>query len=49
MAADLDGLDQVNANSVIGKIYMTVEGVINNIYVDLIALPSSVSLDQFKG
>ena len=49
MAADIDGLDQVNANSVIGKIYMTVEGVINNIAIDLIALPSSVSLDQFRG
>lgn len=49
MAADIDGLDQVNANTVIGKIYITVEGVINDIYVDLIALPSSVSLDQFRG
>lgn len=49
MAADLDGLDQVNANSVVGQIYITVEGVINNIAIDLIALPSSVSLDQFRG
>lgn len=48
MAADIDGLDQVNANSVIGKIYLTVNGVINDIYIDLIALPPSVDLDQFR-
>lgn len=48
MNADIDGLDQVNANSVIGKIYLVVNGVINDIYIDLIALPPSVSLDQFR-
>ena len=49
MSADINGVDSVNANSVIGKIYITVNGVINDITVDLIALPPSVSLDQFRG
>lgn len=49
MSADINGIDSVNANSVIGKIYITVNGVINDITVDLIALPPSVSLDQFRG
>jgi hypothetical protein len=48
MSADIDGLSSVNANSVIGKIYITVAGVINDITIDLIALPTSVDLDQFR-
>ena len=48
MSADINGLDQVNANSVIGKIYITVPGVINDITVDLIALPPNVDLDQYR-
>lgn len=48
MAADINGLDQVNANSVIGKVYLIVNGVINNITVDLIALPPGVDLTQFQ-
>lgn len=48
MSADIDGLDQVNANSVIGKIYLLVNGVVNDITVDLIALPPSADLDQYK-
>ena len=39
MAADVNGLDQVNANSVVGKIVIVVNGVIENLTVDLIALP----------
>ena len=39
MAADVNGLDQVNANSVVGQIVIVVTGVIENITVDLIALP----------
>ena len=39
MAADINGLDHVNANSVIGKIYIQVVGVINDITVDLVCLP----------
>jgi len=48
MAADINGLDQVNANTVIGKIYLVVNGVINDIIVDLIALPPGVDLDQYR-
>lgn len=48
MAADINGLDRVNLNSVIGKIYLTVNGVINDINIDLIALPSSVNLDEYR-
>lgn len=40
MSADINGLDQVNFNSVIGTIKIWVYGVINNITVDLIALPA---------
>lgn len=48
MSADINGLDHVNANTVIGKIYLVVNGVINDIIVDLIALPPSVDLDQYR-
>lgn len=47
MSADINGLDSVNANSVIGKIYLVINGVINNITIDLIALPSGTDLSQF--
>ena len=47
MAPDINGLDSVNANSVIGKIYIKVAGVINDITVDLVALPQSANLDQY--
>lgn len=49
MSADINGLDYVNANSVVGKIYMTVAGVINDITVDLIALPQNVDLNSYVG
>lgn len=48
MSQDINGMDAVNLNSVVGQIYLTVNGVINDITVDLIALPSTVSLDQFR-
>ena len=48
MAADIDGLDQVNANTVVGKIYLVINGVINDIVVDLIALPPGTDLTQFQ-
>jgi len=48
MSADINGLDQVNANTVIGKIYLVVNGVINDIYVDLIALPPGVDLSTVR-
>lgn len=48
MAADINGLDQVNANTVIGKIYLVINGVINDIIIDLIALPPETDLNQYK-
>lgn len=47
MSADVNGLDQVNANTVIGKIWLVVNGVVNDIVVDLIALPQGTSLAAF--
>jgi len=44
MAADINGLDSVNANSVIGQIIIRTAGVIEDITIDLIALPQSASL-----
>lgn len=49
MSADINGLDQVNANTVIGKVYLVINGVINDIVVDLIALPPGTDLTQFQG
>lgn len=40
MSKDINGLDSVNLNSVIGQIVLYVEGVINDITIDLIALPA---------
>ena len=48
MAADINGLDQVNANTVIGKVYLVINGVINDIVVDLIALPPGTDLNQYR-
>lgn len=48
MSADINGLDQVNANSVVGQIVLIVNGVINDITVDLIALPQGASLDNYQ-
>lgn len=48
MSADINGLDQVNANTVIGKVYLVINGVINDINVDLIALPPGTDLNQYK-
>ena len=48
MSADINGLDSVNTNTVIGKVYLTINGAINDINVDLIALPPSFDLDQFR-
>lgn len=47
MAADINGLDQVNARTVIGKVYLVFEGIIENIIVDLVCLPPSVDLEQY--
>lgn len=47
MAADINNLDSINANSVVGTIYLVIAGVIENITVDLIALPQGTDLSQF--
>lgn len=47
MSADIDSLDQVQANIVVGTIWLSVNGVINDIYVDLVCLPSSVDLNTY--
>lgn len=47
-SADINGLDQVNANTMIGKIWITPYGVINNIDIDLIALPQGTDLTQVQ-
>lgn len=40
MSKDINALDSVNLNSVIGQIVVWVEGIINDITIDLIALPA---------
>ena len=40
MSKDINALDSVNLNSVIGVIKIWVEGIINDITIDLIALPA---------
>lgn len=47
MAADINGLDRVNANTVIGKIILVVNGVVNDIKIDLIALPPQADITQY--
>ena len=47
MAADINNMDSINANSVVGTIYLVIAGVIENITVDLIALPQGTDLNQF--
>lgn len=49
MAADVNGLDSVRSNSVIGAIYLTVRGVVNDINIDLIALPDTADLNEYRG
>lgn len=48
MSADINGLDQVNANTIIGTVWLSVAGVINDIVVDLVALPQGTDLSQFN-
>jgi len=46
MAADLNALDQINANSVLGTIRIWVNGVIDEVTVDLITLPVGVDVSS---
>lgn len=45
MSKDINALDSVNLNSVVGTIQIWVEGVINDITIDLIALPAGTEND----
>lgn len=47
MSADINNVDSINANSVVGTIYLVIAGVIENITVDLIALPQGTDLSQY--
>lgn len=47
MSVDINGEDHINANSLIGKIYITPYGCVEQITVDLIALPQGTSLAGF--
>ena len=44
---DIDGNDRINANTIIGKIYLQINGVVNDIVTDLYALPPNADLSQF--
>lgn len=48
MSADINGVDSVNANTVIGKIYLVINGVINDIVVDLVCLPPATDLTPYR-
>lgn len=48
VSLDINLLDQVNANSVIAKVYLVINGVVNDITVDLIALPPGTDLNQYR-
>lgn len=48
MSQDIDALGTVNSNSVIGAIYLTVRGVVNDINIDLIALPDTADLNEYR-
>lgn len=48
MSADINGTDRVNANTVIGKIWLVVYGVINNISIDLVCLPPGTDLSSYS-
>ena len=47
MSADMNNVDSINANSVVGTVYLVIAGVIENITVDLIALPQGTDLSQY--
>lgn len=46
--ADIDDTGSVLANTILGQLYLVVNGVVNDIIVDLIALPPNTSLDQYR-
>ena len=48
ISADVNGVDRINANSVIGQIYLVINGVVNDINIDLICLPPGTDLTQYQ-
>ena len=46
-AADINSEDRVNANTIVGAIYLQINGVVNDIVVDLVALPPNADLNAF--
>ena len=49
MSLDINELDQVSANSILGQVILVVSGVVQNITVDLIALPPTSDINAFIG
>ena len=47
MAAGIDAAGQIEANSVVGKIYIVPVGTIQKITVDLICLPMGTDLSNY--
>lgn len=45
MAADINGVDRVNANTCIGVVTLYIHGVIQDINIDLIAMPAGAGLE----
>lgn len=48
MSADINGVDRINANTVVGQIYLVINGVVNDINIDLICLPPGTDLTQYQ-
>ena len=47
MNPDIINLDRINANTVIGKVYLAVTGVIDNVAVDLFLLPPTGFMENY--
>ena len=48
MGAGIDSAGMVMANTAVGKIYLVIPGVIQDITVDLIALPTGTDLSNIQ-
>lgn len=47
MSQDIDSAGQINANTIIGAVYLVVAGVVTDLVVDLVALPPQTDISQF--
>ncbi len=47
VSLDINELEQVNANSILGTLYLVIAGVVQNISIDLVALPPNTDLAAF--